>query len=100
MGTEDVRNALHAMDDDKVRAQLAAGDLAALGNADLSAEEQAMVVAAADDFPEVAGFSFKQYTSSWKVEEGESVKSTSSYIDGKLGDGAFAKAVSYSVFKF
>lgn len=43
-------------DDDEVRTAVAAGDTAALEDLELSEEERAMLVAAADDFPEVEGF--------------------------------------------
>ncbi len=43
-------------DDEEVRTAVAAGDTAALEDLELSEEERAMLVAAADDFPEVEGF--------------------------------------------
>jgi hypothetical protein len=57
MAREDVRHALVAMDDDDVRAQLAAGDFSGVAELDLTADEQSMVQNAANDYPEVAGFS-------------------------------------------
>ncbi len=55
MGSQDVRQALVAMDaDEAVRERLAAGDFDAVP--DLSADEQTIVRDAASDMPEVAGF--------------------------------------------
>lgn len=62
MGREEVRKALEAMDDEAVRAQMAGGDLSAIEPAEITDEERAMIVAAADDYPEVAGFSFGDLT--------------------------------------
>ena len=62
MGRQDVRRALEAMEaDDDVQARLAAGDFAAVEGLDLSPEEQTLVQDAANDMPEVAGFSFSQF---------------------------------------
>lgn len=49
-------DALRRIADDEVREAVATGDTAALEDLDLTEEERAMVVAAADDFPEVEGF--------------------------------------------
>ena len=62
MGHQDVRRALEAMEaDGDVQARLAAGDFAAVEDLDLSPEEQTLVQDAANDMPEVAGFSFSQF---------------------------------------
>jgi len=57
MGSQDVRQALVAMDaDDAVRERLAAGDFTVVAGLDLSDDEQLLVQDAASDMPEVAGF--------------------------------------------
>jgi hypothetical protein len=58
MGEHEVQQAVQAIAaDEELRAAVAGGDLAGL-DGELSEEEQAMVIAAAADFPEVAGFAF------------------------------------------
>jgi hypothetical protein len=58
MGENEVQQAVQAMAaDEELRAAVAGGDLSGL-DGELSDEEQAMVIAAAADFPEVAGFAF------------------------------------------
>lgn len=56
MSREDVGNAINAMADESVRAQIEAGDLSALGDTSLTDDERAVVIDAARDFPEVSGF--------------------------------------------
>lgn len=58
MGEHEVQQAVHAMAvDEELRTAVAGGDLSGL-DGELSDEEQAMVIAAAADFPDVAGFAF------------------------------------------
>ena len=57
MGRQDVRRALIAMDeDDTVRERFAAGDFRAVEGVELSADEQMLVQDAANDMPDVSGF--------------------------------------------
>jgi hypothetical protein len=58
MSRENVGIALKAMEDDAVRSQVAAGDLSVLGDLEFNDAERAVVVDAADDFPDTTGFSF------------------------------------------
>ena len=55
-----------------MRQKVAAGDLAAAGELDLTDEEAGLLRGAADDYPEVAGFAFDAFIK----------------IDG-FGDGSF-----------
>lgn len=57
MGKEQLEQAVGMLADDAVRDAVLAGDLSTLG-VELTEEEQAMVAAAAADFPDVAGFAF------------------------------------------
>jgi hypothetical protein len=58
MAHEDVRRALRAMDaDEVVRLRLAQRDFGAVGGITLTPEERTLVQDAANDMPEVAGFS-------------------------------------------
>ena len=57
MGKEELAQAVEKLADDDVRDAISAGDFSGLG-VELTEEEQAMVAAAAADFPEVAGFAF------------------------------------------
>lgn len=61
MSTEDVRRALKAIDEPEIRDRVASGDGSALDGFDLSPEERELVVDAAGDYPEVAGFSFDTF---------------------------------------
>jgi hypothetical protein len=74
MGRKDVEKALHAMDDEGVRNQLAGGDFAAVPGLDLTAEEQAMVKDAAGDYPDVAGFAFNAFVKLSPIAQGEALK--------------------------
>lgn len=56
MSKEDVKRALEAFGDPEVRAQFEDGDFSALGEHELTDEEQTLVSDAAADLPEVAGF--------------------------------------------
>lgn len=57
MGHDDVASALQAMTTDaEVAERLAGGDFTDLPDAALTEAERAMVIAAANDLPEVAGF--------------------------------------------
>lgn len=57
MTRENVGIALNAMADADVCEQIAKGDLSALGDIELDDKERTAVIAAAEDYPEVAGFS-------------------------------------------
>ncbi len=57
MGKEQLEQAVGMLADDAVRDAVLAGDLSTLG-VELTDEEQAMVAAAAADYPDVAGFAF------------------------------------------
>ena len=62
MGTQDVRQALVAMEgDEAVRERLASGDFGAVEGLDLSPDEQTLVQDAANDMPEVSGFAFDMF---------------------------------------
>ncbi len=56
MGREDVARALVAMNDDEVRAALGGGDFSTVTELDLTDQEKEMVQGAAEDWPEVSGF--------------------------------------------
>jgi len=58
MSAEDLAQGLRAIDDEDVRHKVAAGDLSAAGDLDLTDEEAGLLRGAADDYPEVAGFFF------------------------------------------
>ena len=64
MSTDDAGTALFRLDEQEIREAVAAGDTSAFDDLELTEEERAMLVAAADDYPEVAGFSL----TSFKVE--------------------------------
>jgi len=61
MSAEDLAQGLRAIDQEDVRHKVAAGDLAAAGDLDLTEEEAGLLRGAADDYPEVAGFAFEAY---------------------------------------
>jgi hypothetical protein len=56
MSEQDLAQGLAALADDEVRVKVAAGDLAAAGELELTDEEQELLVAAASDEAEVVGF--------------------------------------------
>lgn len=59
MGRDDVKKALEAMAaDDALVDKIAGGDLDDLSVDELTDAERSMLVAAADDWPEVSGFAF------------------------------------------
>jgi hypothetical protein len=59
MSAEELARGLTAIEgDEDVRGRVAAGELAAAGDLDLTDEEKSLLQGAADDYPEVAGFSF------------------------------------------
>jgi hypothetical protein len=58
MAADDVANALMAMDDDRVRAAVAGGDLSAFDHLDLDDDERTLVQSAAEE-ADVEGFSFQ-----------------------------------------
>lgn len=58
MSAEDLAIAIEALDEESVRAKVAAGDVAAVGDLNLSDEEQALLQGAADEYPEVVGYAF------------------------------------------
>ena len=58
MSAEDLAQGLRAIDEEDVRQKVAAGDLSAAGDLDLTDEEAGLLRGAADDYPEVAGFFF------------------------------------------
>jgi len=86
MGKNDVRKALEAMDDDDVRARLADGDFADVGELELSDDERRMVQDAAADYPDVAGFAMMAYI---KFDAKFDIK-----LDGKFN--AFQSAFEYT----
>ncbi len=61
MSAEDLAQGLRAIDDEDVRQKVAAGDLSAAGDLDLTDEEAGLLRGAADDYPEVAGFMFDAF---------------------------------------
>lgn len=75
MSADDLAQGLRAIDEEDVRQKVAAGDLAAAGELDLTDEEAGLLRGAADDYPEVAGFAFDAFIK----------------IDG-FGDGSFGGA--------
>jgi hypothetical protein len=68
MSAEDLAQGLRAIDDEDVRQKVAAGDLSAAGDLDLTDEEAGLLRGAADDYPEVAGFFFDVFA---KFDVGE-----------------------------
>jgi hypothetical protein len=58
MSAEDLALGLRAIDEEDVRQKVAAGDLSAAGDLELTKEEAGLLQGAADDYPEVAGFFF------------------------------------------
>jgi len=103
MGKQDVRQALIAMDaDEDVRERLAAGDFDAVEGLDLSPDEQTLVQDAANDMPEVSGFSFNMLVKLDGVD-GESTddKHRGEIELSQLGNSSakWQRAVKYS-FKF
>jgi hypothetical protein len=58
MSAEDLARGLRAIDEEDVRQKVAAGDLSAAGDLELTDEEAGLLKGAADDYPEVAGFFF------------------------------------------
>lgn len=75
MSAEDLAQGLRAIDEDDVRQKVAAGDLSAAGDLDLTDEEASLLRGAADDYPEVAGFAFDVFI---KMD---------GFGDGSLGGG-------------
>lgn len=77
MTAQDLTAGMKAIDDPEIREKVAAGDLSAAGNLDLTDEESSLLRGAADDYPDVAGFSFEVFQPSvtnpelfkWKFEE-------------------------------
>ena len=67
MSAEDLARGLRAIDDEDVRQKVAAGDLSAAGDLELTDEEAGLLRGAADDYPEVAGFMFDAF-----MQDGES----------------------------
>ena len=63
MPKEDLAKGLKAIEADDVRTKVAAGDIGAAGELDLTEEEAALLRSAAEDpdYPEVAGFAFESY---------------------------------------
>jgi len=89
MAREDVGNALKAMDDDKVREQIAGGGLEGL-DFDLTDDERDLVIGAAEDYPEVTGFG----TLPWQAPGQQSI---SPQLVGQLqATGRFGKAAAYA----
>lgn len=58
MSAEALATGLQTLEDDDVRAAVAAGDVSAAGDLDLTDEERALLVGAAEDAPEVSGFDY------------------------------------------
>lgn len=56
MSADDLARGIEALDDEEVRAKVAEGDLSAAGDLELTDDEQALLVAAASDEPDVVGF--------------------------------------------
>ena len=56
MSEQDLAQALTALEADEIRAAVAAGDLSAVGELELTDEERELLVAAASGEPEVVGF--------------------------------------------
>ena len=63
MSKEDLAKGLKAIEDDDVRSKVAAGDIGAAGELDLTEEETTLLRSAAEDpyYPEVAGFAFDAF---------------------------------------
>ncbi len=59
MSAEDLAKGIEALEDDGVRAQVVEGDLSAFTGLELTEEEQALLEAAASEYPEVVGFSIQ-----------------------------------------
>ena len=58
MSRENVGIALNAMSDGEICEQVAAGDLSGLGDLEFTDLEREALIGAAEDYPEVSGFSF------------------------------------------
>ena len=58
MARENVGIALNAMADPAICEQVAAGDLSGLGDLELNEKERDVLIGAANDYPDVSGFSF------------------------------------------
>jgi len=56
MAEQDLAQGIEALQDEEVRARVAAGDVAAAGALELTEEEQELLIAAASDEAEVVGF--------------------------------------------
>lgn len=61
MSSDDLQRGLEALEDDDIRRRVAGGDLAAAGPLDLVDYEQALLRAAASDYPEVVGFDVRNW---------------------------------------
>jgi len=71
MSAEALATGLQALADDEVRAAVADGDVSAAGQLDLTDEERLLLVGAAEDAPEVAGFDYfvKKHIGNIKYED-------------------------------
>ena len=90
MAREDVGKALKAMDDDKLREQIAGGGLAGLEGLNLSDDEKEMVIGAAEDYPEVSGFGVMPWQAS------SSAKISPDMVGKLNATGRFGKAAAYA----
>jgi hypothetical protein len=59
MSAEDLTTGIAALEDDDVRTAVAAGDLSAFAQLDLTDEEIGLLEAAASDYPDVVGFDIR-----------------------------------------
>lgn len=57
MSVDDLVEGLRAIENADVRASVAAGDVSAAGKLELNDEERQLLIGAAEDFPQVLGFS-------------------------------------------
>ena len=73
MTREDFSRGLRALDREDIRDKVAAGNLGALEDLDLSEEEVRLLQQAAKDYPEVSGFAFDAFLEIGDIK-GESSK--------------------------
>jgi hypothetical protein len=58
MSADSLATGVRALEDSDVRAAVAAGDVGAAGALELTDEERGLLIGAAEELPEVAGFDF------------------------------------------
>ena len=94
MARQDVGQGLEALGDDEVRSQVTAGDFSGLPDLDLTDEERELLVGAAEDYPEVAGFALNAYLKLKGQKQG-ALPSGPAKLDA--GFGQFDIAVNYAL---